>query len=188
MPYGRGFMYLAQVDAKIRAKSKGTRSLDALVVDLYQRRKNSQSRGIKEWLELVTAQLGAEGKRDFEAMVEGETVVALANPFGLCLTPVKESVRPFALGFDEASINGAEKIIRGVVPRSAAEQAGLRNGDEVIDAGDVLDIQRGKDRHMTLTVRRDGNPVHIDYLPRGTPVVSYRWAPSTSGARDGCMP
>src|SRR5262249_35419072 len=34
VPYGRGFMYLAQVNAEMRAHSNGARSLDDLVLDI----------------------------------------------------------------------------------------------------------------------------------------------------------
>src|SRR5262249_1002047 len=54
LPYGRGFMYLVQVDAKIRAKSQGKRSLDDLVVEVYAREKKQEKYGIPEWIALVT--------------------------------------------------------------------------------------------------------------------------------------
>ena len=37
MPYGRGFLYLLDTDAEIRARSHGKHSLDDVVLEIYRR-------------------------------------------------------------------------------------------------------------------------------------------------------
>lgn len=88
---------------------------------------------------------------------------------------MKHKQRPYELGFDNASLNGASKIVRGLVKGSAAAAAGLRDGDEVIAFSDPLDLQRELDKNMVLTVRRGGERLRIEYPPRGEPVDAYKW-------------
>jgi hypothetical protein len=176
VPYGRGFMYLAVVDAKLRERSHGKRSLDDVVTELYRRETNDEKYGIKDWLALVGQTLGAaEAKRDYDAMVAGKLLVPPKNSFGPCMRPVADNAQPYALGFDESSLSGDHKVIKGVVIGSAAALAGLHDGDEVLTYDDPLVVQKDNDSHMKLNVRREGKEVSIDYLPRGTPVESYRW-------------
>ena len=175
VPYGRGFMYLTQVDAKIRAKTSSKHSLDEIVVALYDRRKKAQPRGIDLWLELVAADLGDEAKRDYDAMVAGTVLVPPENAFGPCFKPAKHRERPYILGFDQASLSGERKVIRGMVAGSAAATAGLREGDVVVEADDVLEVQKDSENLMKLKVKRGDNVVAIEYLPRGEPIDSYRW-------------
>jgi hypothetical protein len=61
------------------------------------------------------------------------------------------------------------------VKGSAAAAAGLRDGDEVLEFSDPLDLQRQLDKNMVLTVRRGDEQLRIEYAPRGKPVVAYKW-------------
>ena len=45
VPYGRGFMYLASVDAQMRTRSNGKRSLDDVVRELVQRKRDGKPYG-----------------------------------------------------------------------------------------------------------------------------------------------
>jgi hypothetical protein len=184
VPYGRGFMYLAQVDAKIRARSNGTRSLDDIVTAMFARQKRGQPYGIPAWLGLVAAELGSDtAQRDFDAMKSGELLVPPANSFGPCLRPTPHRDRPYQLGFDQSSLGGEPKTIRGLIANSAAAQAGLREGDVVVSSDDVLQVQKDASQTMHLTVRRGAEVVPISYVPRGEPVESYRWERVT-GTKD----
>lgn len=175
VPYGRGFMYLAQVDAQIRAKSKGKRSLDDLVVPMFERKKQGKTPSIDDWIALVTAEIGPQAKRDYDAMVAGKTLIPPKNSLAPCFKPVTHRERPYALGFDETSLNGKSRIVHGLVKSSAADVAGLRDGDEVITVTDILDLQRELDKNMVMTVRRGGEQLRIEYAPRGKPVDAYQW-------------
>lgn len=176
VPYGRGFMYLAIVDAKIRARSAGKRSLDDVVLAMYERQRSGKTYGIPDWLGLVSAELGSTTTReDFEAMRSGKLLVPLPNSFAPCLRPAPHKDRPYELGFDHASLRGEPKIVRGLVPGSAAEKAGLREGDLVVANDDVLQVQRDESLAMHLTVRRDGVDIPISYVPRGEPIDSFHW-------------
>lgn len=175
VPYGRGFMYLAKVDAQIRARSKGKRSLDDVVVPLFVSKKQGKTPGIEDWLELVSAELGPRARRDYEAMVAGEMLVPPKDSFAPCFKPVKTQERPYALGFDNDSLNDQPRIVRGLVKGGAAERAGLRDGDEILEFVDPLELQRERTMNMRLKVRRGGETLSIEYLPRGEPAVAYKW-------------
>jgi len=176
VPYGRGFMYLAMVDAKLRARSRGKHNLDEIVVEIYRRQTNDEPYTIETWLELVGKTLGAaEAKRDYDAMVAGKLLVPPATSFGPCLHLTRKDAQPYALGFDEGSLNADHKVVRGLVAGSPAAQAGLRDGDEVLTYDDPLEVQKDPSNRMKMKVRRGSEELSIDYLPRGTPVESYRW-------------
>src|SRR5690606_20913262 len=89
VPYGRGFMYLIQVDAEIRARSGGQRSLDDIVVPMSLQKKQGKPPGIDDWLKRVEAELGPQARGDYQAMASGRTLIPPANAFAPCLTPVK---------------------------------------------------------------------------------------------------
>ncbi len=177
VPYGRGFMYLALVDAKIRAHSGGARSLDDIVTAMFDRQRSGKPYGIPQWLGLVAAELGsATAQKDFDAMVNGELIVLPPTSFAPCLRPVPhKDDRPYQLGFDAASLSAEPKVIRGLVPNSAAAKTGLRDGDVVVSADDVLQVQKDAAQSMHLSVRRGETITPITYVPRGEPIDSFRW-------------
>src|SRR5690606_1293922 len=57
VPYGRGFMYLTNINAQVRAASSGQRSLDDLVLDLLARQRRGEPAGLAEWKALIVAEL-----------------------------------------------------------------------------------------------------------------------------------
>lgn len=177
VPYGRGFMYLAQVDAQIRAQSGGTRSLDDLVLEIRARQVQGKPYGIPVWKGLLTAELGANARQEFDAMVAGERLVPPPATFAPCFKAVKHKERGFQLGFDANAVSSAPGRIRGLEPESAAAQAGVREGDEVLEPVFVGSwLISSLEATVTLKLRRDGQPLEITYLPRGEEVESYRWA------------
>lgn len=175
VPYGRGFMYLAKVDAQIRARSRGKRSLDDLVVPMFETKKAGEAPSIDDWVKLLTAEIGPQAKRDYDEMAAGKLLVPPNNSFGPCFKVARHKERPYVLGFDNASLNGQPKIVKGLVKGSAAAAAGLRDGDEVLEFIDPLELQRERTKNMVLTVRRNGESLRIEYLPRGKPATAYKW-------------
>src|SRR6202034_3748805 len=58
LPYDRGSLYFAQVDAAVRKASHGSRSLDDLVLEMLQRRHDGLPVSQDAWLQIVTRELG----------------------------------------------------------------------------------------------------------------------------------
>jgi hypothetical protein len=176
VPYGRGWLYLIQTDAQIRAASKGARSLDDVVKELYRREAAKQPFGIPQWLELAGREIGtAQAKAGYDRMVSGHLLVPPRDAFAPCLALVRHDVRPIELGFARSSLND-ERVVRDLVPGSAADKAGIRNGDVITAMGDFDKVRRDETLPFTLTLRRNGSEVTLSYLPRGPAQEGWRWA------------
>ena len=185
VPYGRGFMYLASVDAEIRARSGHKRSLDDIVLKLLERTRaaeasgggKAQAPGVADWEELIAKELGSRGVRGYENMVAGMPIAPPANTFGPCFRPVRVALgRPLDPGFDISSLSGPKRVIKGLVAGSPAARAGLLDGDEVIDAPDLGDPTfKDADKPLDMKIRRAGEELSITFVPAGNPVMGYQW-------------
>ena len=184
VPYGRGFFYLAQTDAAIRAASGGRRSLDDVVLALRARQAAGQGYGNNDWLALVGAEIGRErAQRDYERMTSGEIVLP-SSAFSPCFVAVPVDARQFELGFARGSLNRG--AVEGLVPTSAAARAGVREGDRIVDFTETSELTRDQAREMELVLERDGRRRTIRYLPRGEAVEAYRFARIPWAAEQGC--
>jgi hypothetical protein len=85
VPYNRGSLYFADLDAKIRAGSQGTRKLDDVVFTFIELRKTKGTVDQNDWLELVTNEIGPSAREEWEAVnIRGELFVPDSNAFGPC--------------------------------------------------------------------------------------------------------
>jgi predicted metalloprotease with PDZ domain len=171
VPYGRGFMYLAALDAHLRAASAGRRSVDDLVLEVLDRQRRGERVGLAEWTQMVERELGPTARAGFEAMAAGSTIVPPPSSFGPCLRPEPVREARFELGFDEF----AAGVVRGLVAGSAAARAGLREGDEILDRGDVEAARRDPARELQVKVRRGDATLELRYRPRGEAYDGWRW-------------
>lgn len=186
VPYGRGWLYLQQVDAAIREASGGGRSLDDIAKEIRRRQVAGEPYGIPQWLELVGKEIGADKARaGYDLMVGGGLLVPPAKLYAGCLKVEPYPVRPFQLGFARSSLNDA-RVVRDVVPGSAAEQAGLRDGDVIVDAGDINEVRKDSAKALDLTVRRGETVAKLSFLPRGAAVQGYRWARDPATPDSAC--
>ncbi len=186
VPYGRGFMYLARVDAEVRAKSGGARSLDDLVQAMLERKRDEEKYGVAEWLELVTKEIGPQARIEFEAMTKGEVQIPEANSFAPCFQPEKSQEKLLDYGFDAKVLEGANKVVKGLESDSAAAKAGLRDGDVIVESSRLADSQDDPTVPIKLKIRRGSDEMDISYIPRGNTVPSYRWERVPSVADNAC--
>ncbi len=86
VPYQRGQLYFADLDARIRAASNGERDLDAVLREVFLRRQGGGRFDHDAWIEIVTRELGPAGREMFESVVlEGSATLAPASDaFGPC--------------------------------------------------------------------------------------------------------
>jgi membrane-associated protease RseP (regulator of RpoE activity) len=68
-----------------------------------------------------------------------------------------------------------QRIVRGLIPDSAAARAGLRNGDEILKPFGQDAVQEDQTKTIAVEVKRDGKVFTITYLPRGETVPAYQW-------------
>jgi predicted metalloprotease with PDZ domain len=188
LPYDRGAMYFALLNGAIRRASHGKRSIDDLVREMNARRDAGENLTEADWLQLLRKEIGGEGPRIHHAMMNGELMLPRSGDFGPCFHRVVKKIRIFDLGFDNASLLGDEKIIRGLKPGSEAAKAGIRNGDKV-SYGVALDAVQAETNHvLTLQVTRDGRTFPITYLPRGKAVDAYQWVRTKGVPESRCKP
>jgi len=86
MPYVRGALYFADLDSKIRAHSKGKRTLDVVMRELFERRQRGESITHDVWIATVVREAGPRARDDFEGIIlRGETtLVPASDAFGPC--------------------------------------------------------------------------------------------------------
>lgn len=86
MPYVRGSLYFADLDARIRAASGGRRGLDDVLVPLFARIRQGARVDRNGFVDLIVKELGPAARKQFEAVIlRGETIVPSSDAFGPCL-------------------------------------------------------------------------------------------------------
>jgi predicted metalloprotease with PDZ domain len=131
LPYDRGAMYFAVLDGELRAASGAKQSLDDLVLAILDRRRQNLPAGQAAWVELLQSRLGEKGPAEFEAMLGGEVQLPQPDGFGPCFTRITKPMRRYQLGFEPRVLTEPRRVVRGLITGSAAEVAGVRNGDEI---------------------------------------------------------
>ncbi len=175
LPYDRGSMYFAVVDGGMRAASGGKRTLDDLLLAMLERWQQKSSLDEAAWIGLVTKELGEKGRKEFEEMLSGATMLPAPGGFGPCFTRTTKMLRRYQLGFEPEVLVEPKRIIRGLIPGSAAERAGIRDGDEITRPVAQDALHGEQDGVLTLNLLRDGKPLEISYVPRGETVQAYQW-------------
>lgn len=87
VPYNRGALYFADLDARIRAKSGGARRLEDALHPLFLAREAGQRFDHAAWRAFVVRELGEGADKEFEdRILKGVLFVPHANAFGPCFT------------------------------------------------------------------------------------------------------
>jgi hypothetical protein len=180
LPYDRGSLYFASVDAEIRTASQGKRSLDDLVRHMLAERRAGHPMDLALWKKLLGAELGAKGLADFDAMLAGGTVLPPSDAFGPCFKRVTKPLKRFDLGFDPLILVSPDRVVKGLKPGSAAEAAGLRDGDRILNRFPQDALQGEQGAALTLDIDRGGEKRSLTYKPRGETVDAYQWQMSVA--------
>lgn len=186
LPYDRGMLYLAAVDSAVRKASHGSRNLDDLLMQMLRvQRETGRPLTNADWRHAVLAAIGTAGAEAFDRFLQGETPVPGADAFGPCFTRISVPLRRYEVGFDPAVLGEPKRIVRGLVAGSAAQRAGLRNGDRIMYPVPQDAIQGDQTAMLDLTIERDGQVFDISYLPRGETVMAFQWRKKRVAA-DNC--
>lgn len=87
VPYVRGNLYYADLDAQIRAKSHGKRGLYDMLGPLFQAREKGKTFDQAAWEKALRHELGPKAVKQFhDVVIEGATtIVPASDAFGPCL-------------------------------------------------------------------------------------------------------
>jgi predicted metalloprotease with PDZ domain len=186
LPYDRGSLYFAVFNEQIRKATGGKRSLDDLVLTMIDRRAHGLPTDENAWVQLLQQTLGDIGVTTLHDMLAGKLVLPESDAFGPCFTRTTAKLRRYELGFDPAVLIQPKRIVRGLVPNSAAAQAGLRDGDEIVKPVPQDGIQADQRATLALLIRRGATEFAITYLPRGEVVDAYQWQRVPGKKDDTC--
>lgn len=175
LPYDRGSMYFAALDYRLRSLASRRRSLDDLLLAMLGLRRSGQPMDRAAWVGLLAKELGDAGVSGFDAMLAGAVVLPAPEAFGPCFTRTRKELRRYELGFEPKVLTETPRVVRGLVPGSAAARAGLGNGDEILQPVAQDAIQGDQEATLALEVRRDGRTFTVRYLPRGETVAAWQW-------------
>jgi len=184
LPYDRGSLYFATVDSEVRKASAGKRSLDDLILGMLARRRSGESVSRQTWVDLLVREAGPRAKTEFEQMLDGAVVLPDPDAFGPCFRRITRPLRRYELGFDTKVLIEPARIIRGLIPGSAAQRAGLQDGDRILKPVPQDGIQGNQTEQLTLSIKREEKTFTITYLPRGETVQAYQWE-RVPGSPDG---
>ena len=175
LPYDRGMLYFVTIDHAVREASEGARSLDDLMLEMLRRAQAGETLTNAVWEEVLEAELGDAAVTEFRNFLEGEMPVPASDAFGPCFERTTRPMRRYELGFDTAVLAEPTRIIRGLEPGTAAAEAGLQNGDEIVRPVPQDALQGDQDALLTLDIRRGEETFTVTYSPRGETVDAYQW-------------
>lgn len=179
IPYDRGALYFADLDARVRRRTAGKTTLLDLLRAFAELRKAGKPHGPKAWRALVEAEAGPEAAAAFDAMLAGGTIFPAPDAFGPCVQGRTLQIGMFDLNYRKQKDSN---IIAAVLPGSNAEKAGLRVGDELAGNADLEPAFTNLDRVVGIPIRRDGVNMTIRYVPRHGSVEAMRWEPLNTPA------
>lgn len=173
--YDRGMMYFFVLNDMVREASAGSDNLDSLMLEMLHRQKIKSELTNDDWEEVLRKHAGPQAVEHFRHFLAGEVPIPSSSSFGPCFTRTTKTVRRYEVGFDPKVLAEPQRIVRGLIGDSAAQKAGLRNGDEIVEPVPQDAIQGTQDALLNLKVRRGATRLTISYLPRGEAVSVYQW-------------
>ncbi len=186
LPYDRGSLYFATVNAELRRRTHGRRSLDDLVLQMIAKHRRARWSTRAPGSRSCARSSAAAAVAQFHAMMNGALVLPPSDAFGPCFERTTAPLRRYQLGFDSAVLMEPARIVRGLSADSAAARAGLRNGDRIVKPIPQDEIQADQHATLTLLIERDGRTFPITYLPRGATVPAYQWRRRPGVPDRGC--
>lgn len=174
LPYSRGALYVAMVDARMRAASGGRRRVDDLIRPMVAAIRNGTASEAM-WQALVTRALGTRGRDEFLAMKAGRMLDLPENLFGPCFRREAKQFRRYLPGFSMTAAPGGKAVVGYVQPQGAAARAGIRTGDVILTKADLDRAKSTPGTNVTLQVMRGNSPIAIDLAPWGPAQRGYHW-------------
>ena len=162
IPYERGALIALWLDDAIRRRSAGKSSLDTLMRDLFDERKDHADLSKERILAAIGRRVDAGVlARVREYVDSGTSIEAPQNLRVPCAVRTVAEMPEFELGMDRTALIESQRVM-ALKPGSAAERAGAKNGDVVVGTGvywnDVT-------KPVRLTIKGGKK---VEYLPLGS--------------------
>lgn len=185
LPYARGALYFANLDAKLKASGSQVDVLH-LVNAMSARMEKGAPATDETWLALLNDEVGTWAVEDWTAMRDGNLLHPVPGSFGECLQPEPILTGIYDLGFSWRETEQGS-FVRDVEPGSHADEAGLRRDDQVVTAVDLIAQQSSFDKPVQLDVSRGGKRLQITYDPHSdTKVGAFLWRRRHGLTSDDC--
>lgn len=172
LPYKKGFVYALYLDNAIQKESKGKKSLDNLLFDIYAQTQKGKKLSNEAFLHHLAKYLPKNTiQSHFQAcIIEGEDIVLTPeNTQLLGKNAVMTALAQFEVGFDFEKTRATMKMT-GVQEGSAAWDAGLREGQEVKSINIYYDQM---DVPAKIGIKKEnGEITTISYLPKSKKTIS----------------
>jgi predicted metalloprotease with PDZ domain len=175
VPYNRGPLYFALVDARVRQATHGAKRVDDLVFQFIASRDDATD-AVALWRQIIVETLGAEGGAEFDGLMRGATLDFPKDMFGPCFAGKAQTLRSYALGFRPYRDEHGRTRAGPVTPDSPADKAGIARYD-VISNPDVLAraSEQPPGSAITLDIMRDGTRVTTSFSPWTEPKQGLQW-------------
>jgi len=180
----RGATYAARVDALLRDKSRGARSLRNVLRELIEAAKDTHAELPEPAFEdAIAGELGEPERAALKDAIErGAVAPPPAGAFGPCFRVEPSAYESYDLGFDEdATAAEPGKGPAGLAPKGPAARAGMRPGDVVAK---VTSTFGRADKEAVVEVKRPRaaggfEDVTLRYRPAGPrrPGLALRFVP-----------
>ncbi len=175
IPYIKGIMLMLKIDSAIRKATDSTRSLDDIILANIDSSKAGDLWNFKRFINEVDNIASGKGSEIFSEVVEEGLMTPPEDYFGKEYTLKQNLIPCFDEGYSN-TVRFTDNIIRGLVPGSNAEKAGLKNGDKIIrtstDTVELIPVQ--------ILVERDGQQLSFEYLARGENVPCWQYTKISS--------
>ena len=162
IPYERGAMIALSLDDEILRRSHGKSSLDTLMRDLVDERKDHADLSKERIFAAIGRHVDAGVLDRVREHVDSGTSIEAPQKLRVpCAGRAMVEMPEFELGMDRTALIENQRVM-AVKPGSAAERAGARNGDVVVGTGVYWnDVSKP----VRLTIKGGKN---VEYLPLGS--------------------
>jgi hypothetical protein len=186
----RGALYAARESAIIRAKTKGEKSLDSVLIGLVKKAEDEKQHALTPatWIEAL-AKEDPDAQKSFDEIIgHGAPIELPRTALGPCFRAGAGEYVAFDPGFDVVSTSESKDgHVVGLRAGGTAAKAGLREGD-VVES--MTEREGDPEVPVKIVVTRAGAKVTVTYAPRGAKGKGQTWtrAPGLADDRCGEMP
>lgn len=174
LPYARGALYFADLNAQLRKHGSHLTVLD-LVNETSARIAAGATADASTWKNVLSNKVGDWAVEHWRNMMAGRLLMLAPDAFGRCLVGKAAKVGAFDLGFAKPVRVTAGQAIEGVKSGSNAAKAGLQDGDIISQDIDINPLASSFNAPMRLAVHREGKEKLVVYDPHSGSLDGMVW-------------